>query len=227
MNILAVDDELRGVNMLSRAIQKAVPAAILSSFQNPYDALTFAMDNPIDVAFLDVRMPELSGLDLAIKLKEYYPKVNVIFVTGYQEYASDAFALHASGYVHKPVSPGAVWEQMNNLRFTPTNAQSDMVQEFGVYTLDYATQRVYCSGQDALLKPREFRLFSLLADNMGVFFTPEELYQRIWGDEPNGNVHTVYVRVSALRKKLEMDESSAYTIEQKRGKGYRLIKADC
>lgn len=224
MNILAVDDEVRGINMLSQSIKKAVPDAVVDSFQRSYDALEHARENPVNVAFLDVRMPEMDGLELAAELKKLYPKVNIIFVTGYREYAGDAFALHASGYVHKPVSPNAVREQMANLRFVPE--QLTPVQELGPYTFDHLTQRVYCDGRDVLLKPREFHLFCLFADNPGMFFTPEELYQKVWGDDPNGNIHTVYVRVSALRKKLEMDDESIYTIEQKRGKGYRLIKAD-
>lgn len=224
MLILAVDDEVSGLNMLSRSIQKAVPDAVLSSFQSPCEALKYAADNPLNVAFVDVRMPEMDGLGLAAELKKLYPKINIIFVTGYREYAGDAFALHASGYVHKPVSPSAVREQMNNLRFMPE--QPALIQALGPYTFDHMTHRVYCDGRDTLLKPREFHLFCLFANDPGVFFTPEELYQRLWGDDPNGSIHTVYVRVSALRKKLEMDGGGIYTIEQKRKKGYRLIKAD-
>lgn len=224
MNILAVDDELSGINMLSRSIQKAVPEAELASFQDPYEALEYAKGCEVSIAFVDVRMPGMGGLALAAELKRLHPKINIIFVTGYREYAGAAFALHASGYVQKPVSPGVVLEQMENLRFPPEPAPS--IQRLGPYTFDHVAQRVYLNGEDTLLKPREFRLFCLLAENPEQFFTPEELYQRVWGDEAIGNVHTVYVRVSALRKKLAMGAESAYTIEQKRNCGYRLTRVD-
>ncbi|MDL2214295.1 response regulator transcription factor [Clostridia bacterium OttesenSCG-928-O13] len=219
MNILAVDDEQRGIRMLSQAIAKALPNATLSSFRSSCDALKHAEENPVDVAFLDVKMPDLDGLGLAARLKERHPKINIIFVTGHSEYANDAFALHASGYVHKPVSPRAVLEQMENLRFAPAKAR-----EMGPYTFDHVAQRVYCNGEDTLLNPKEYSLFCLLANNPEVFLPPEELFCKVWGDDPNGNVHTVYVRVSSLRQKLKMDGDSMYYIEQKRGRGYRLTK---
>lgn len=222
MKILAVDDELRGLSVLSRSIQKAVPDADLQSFRNPLEALDYAKENAIDIAFLDIKMPGMDGLELAVRLKGLYPKVNLIFVTGYQEHTGDAFAIHASGYVHKPVSSNAVHEQMENLRFPPA-AMTRQERELGDYVIDYVARRVYYNGQDALLKPGEFHLFCLFADNVGKYFASEELYQKVWGNEANGNVHTVYVRVSALRKKLKMEDKSSFTIEHRRGKGYRLI----
>lgn len=219
MNILAVDDEQRGLRILSQSIEKALPGAALSGFRNPFEALEYARGHAVDIAFLDVKMPELDGLGLAAKLKVLHPKVNIIFVTGHREYTNDAYALHASGYVHKPVTPAAVLEQMENLRFMPAGAT-----QLGPYTVDLMAQRVYLNGKDTLLRPKEFSLFCLLVNNLGVFLTPEDLFQQVWGDDPNGNVHTVYVRVSSLRKKMEMDEYGIYTIEHKRGSGYRLVK---
>lgn len=222
MHILAADDEAYGLSLLTHAIQKAVPDADISAFQSAHDALEHARRHGVHAAFLDVRMPEMDGLSLAVELKKLHPKINIIFVTGYGEYTGDAFALHASGYVHKPVSWGAIAEQMENLRFA-ADAPA-LIQALGPYTFDPVTQRAYCHGRDMLLGPREFRLFGFLASHPEVYFTPEKIYQRVWGDEPLGNVHTVYVRVSALRKKL--DTRSGYTIEQKRNLGYRLTRLD-
>lgn len=225
MHILAVDDELRGINMLCRAIEKAAPNEALVCFQKPLEALDYARNSPVDVAFLDVKMPELDGLGLAIQLKALHPKVNIIFVTGHSEYTNDAFALHASGYVHKPVSPKAVREQMDNLRFTTGAVPRATEWTLGPYKINTITQRVYLNGQDALLKPREFALFILLAENIEEYLAAETLYQRAWGSNlDRSDMHLLYVRLSALRKKLGMNKEGEYIIEHKRGQGYRLTK---
>ena len=59
---------------------------------------------------------ERHGIVLAKKLKEIYPKINIVFVTGYSQYANEAFALHASGYVYKPVTADKIINEMENLR---------------------------------------------------------------------------------------------------------------
>lgn len=68
------------------------------------EALTCMQENPCDIAFLDIRMRSMTGLELARKLKDIHPKINIIFVTGYDEYAGEAMRLHASGYIEKPVT---------------------------------------------------------------------------------------------------------------------------
>ena len=116
MHSLATDDEQSALNILMGAIQEAVPLATVHGFRNPLEALEFMKETPCEVAFLDIQMREMSGIVLARKLKELYPKLNIIFVTGYSQYANEAFALHASGYVYKPVTADKIVVEMENLR---------------------------------------------------------------------------------------------------------------
>ena len=116
MHILATDDEQSALNILIGAIQEAVPLATVHGFRSPLEALEFMKETPCEVAFLDIQMREMSGIVLARKLKELYPKLNIIFVTGYSQYANEAFALHASGYVYKPVTADKIVVEMENLR---------------------------------------------------------------------------------------------------------------
>lgn len=225
MRIMAVDNERWALGQLADTVQEVVPGADVSSFAKPLEALEYAQGHAVDVAFLDVRMPLLDGLGLAVKLKELYPLINIIFVTGYGEYIKDAMKLHASGFVDKPVTVAAVREQMDNLLHKDTGAQPKPVDELGPYSFDHVAQRVYHNGEDTLLKPREYHLFFLFASNPGVYFAPEELYQKIWGDEPVGDVPTVKVHVSSLRKKLKMEDNSSPNIKVQRSLGYYLYLA--
>lgn len=86
-------------------------------------------------------MRGMNGVELARRLKEINPKMNIIFVTGYSEYAGEAMSLHASGYIMKPVSKAKVEKELADLRFPiiPKNDALLRVQCFGnfdVFTPD-------------------------------------------------------------------------------------------
>ena len=108
MRIIAVDDEELALERLMTAIQQAAPEAELHGFFYPEDALAFLQNNGCDVAFLDVEMADISGVELARKLKEKNPDVNIIFATGFSRYREAAFALHASSYLTKPITTDKV-----------------------------------------------------------------------------------------------------------------------
>lgn len=223
MNIIAVDDEELALATLQDAIREALPSEAPHCFLSVDAALEYANKEPVDVAFLDVKMKGRNGLILAQELKKIRSETNIIFVTGYSDYMEEAFRQHASGYVRKPVRARRILREIENLRH-PINEDGKMkkIKVLGPYMFDHVTGRVYYDGKDALLKPREFRLFCLFASNPGIYFTPEEIFKMIWGDDPNGNIHTVTVHVSSIRKKLNMDEDDNPIIRKRRGEGYYL-----
>ena len=80
------------------------PSGSHNAFMDPMKALSFIKDNQPDVAWLDIEMPGMSGLELAMEVKKASPKTNIIFVTGYEKFAYDSFQLHPSGFWHHPSS---------------------------------------------------------------------------------------------------------------------------
>ena len=121
MNILAVDDERIQLEELEEAIKEAIPDAAVISFRKPKEALEYVKelktkDSHVDLAFLDVEMSVMNGLELAKELKEIYKKTNIVFVTGYSQYAVDAFSVPACDYIMKPVSKDGVLKAMERLR---------------------------------------------------------------------------------------------------------------
>ena len=112
MNIITIDDEQSALNILTAAVKDVVPHAEIRAFRNPLDALEFMKKQRCEIVFLDIQMREMNGVVLARKLKEIYPKVNIVFVTGYAQYTGEAFGMHASGYVYKPVTPEKIKIEM-------------------------------------------------------------------------------------------------------------------
>lgn len=123
MKIMLVDDEELQLLRLENAARKAFPTDCeFLCYTNPVKAFEENTDNKIDIAFLDIETPEINGIQLAKKLKSVNPYINIIFVTAYDTYALDAYKLHASGYVTKPVNESKIKEELDGLRY-PTGAK--------------------------------------------------------------------------------------------------------
>ncbi len=170
MHILAVDDEQSALNILMGAIKEAVPLATVHGFRNPLDALEFLKETKCEVAFLDIQMREMSGLVLARKLKTLYPKVNIVFVTGYSQYANEAFSLHASGYVYKPVTADKIVVEMENLRVPVKWKETGIcVNTFGRFGLIVNGEEVSFGREKAK------EMLAYLVDKQGKSATRKEL----------------------------------------------------
>ena len=117
MKVLLVYDEQLQLIRLESAVKKALPPETETlCYSNPVKALEENAETKFDVAFLDIEMPKINGIQLAKKLKAVNPAVNIIFVTAYNDYALDAYKMHASGYITKPVNENKVKEEMEGLR---------------------------------------------------------------------------------------------------------------
>lgn len=116
MKILLVDDEQLQLLRLEKACKAVLLDAEYSCYTNPVKALEENIETSFDVAFLDIEMPSINGIQLAKKLKKINPLMKVIFVTAYNDYALQAFAVHASGYIMKPVSEAKIREEVDQLQ---------------------------------------------------------------------------------------------------------------
>ncbi len=117
MKIIIVDDEKHAINTLKRNLNGLVEEGNINTFDRSINALEYVKENDVDVAFLDIEMPEINGIELAKQMKKFKPKINVIFCTGYSEYMQQAISLHASGYLLKPSDKEKVKEALDNLLY--------------------------------------------------------------------------------------------------------------
>ncbi|UQZ87788.1 hypothetical protein C4J81_00575 [Deltaproteobacteria bacterium Smac51] len=166
MRIIAVDAEKCSLKQFTDQLAAAVPAAEVQGFSDPKEALAFARQKDIDVAFMEVEMRGLTGLELARELQRHQPRTNVIFVTGEAGYCVEAFALHASGYILKPARAWDIQRELANLRNPPPKNGADgklRVQTFGHFEVFYGETRL-CFGRS-----RAKELFAYLIDRRGGF----------------------------------------------------------
>lgn len=180
MNYIAVDDEPLALEDLAEAFREAVVDCQLVLFDKPGMAVQYVRSHQVDVAFLDIELGTMSGLTLAKQLKDSSPDIHIIFVTGYEQYAVDAFQIHASGYLMKPVTAGHITRELTFLYGSSAGAddRNVRVQTFGGFA-------VYVNG-----KPLEFKrsktkeLFAYLVDRHGAPVTTREACAVIWEDKP-------------------------------------------
>ena len=103
MKIICVDDEQLILKLVVRMCKQLPQINEAVGFSNPHEALEYLKENDVDIVLLDIEMPKMNGITLAVKIKELCPDISIIFLTGYQQYALDAFRIHASGYIMKPI----------------------------------------------------------------------------------------------------------------------------
>ncbi|MDO4841281.1 MAG: response regulator [Phoenicibacter congonensis] len=123
MEILCVDDEMLSLELLEQAVNDAVPNAKVHAFRKPKEALAFVEEaGALDIAFLDIDMRGMTGVELGELLKAKLPCLNIVFVTAYSDYTGDAMKMRASGYVFKPVTKEKIEAEIENLRYSIAEA---------------------------------------------------------------------------------------------------------
>jgi len=108
MNIkcIAIDDEPLALELLSSLIQQTSFLTLEKKFSNAIDALSYINQNDVDLIFLDIQMPDLTGMELArvIEGKKTLKKPKLIFTTAYNQFAIDGYKVDALDYLLKPFS---------------------------------------------------------------------------------------------------------------------------
>ena len=177
MLIFAIDDEPKMLRLLHKALTEALPDAEIMDFPLGTAAVKAIEEQRIlpDVIFSDIQMPGLDGLALAVRIKQLSPYTRIIFVTGYDEYAVEAYRLHASGYIMKPVDADRVLEEINHID-PPSSQPSDrlVIQCFGYF-------EVFWKGKPLQFGRRQSKeLLAFLVDRVGASCTSEEAIAALW-----------------------------------------------
>lgn len=103
MKVILIDDEQLALKYLEYQLNMIGGFEIIGKYTDPMIGKRAVEENDIDIVFLDIRIPELNGIELAERLLEQKPELNVVFITTYEQYAIKAFELNALDYVLKPV----------------------------------------------------------------------------------------------------------------------------
>lgn len=187
-----------------------------------------ALAEEFNLIIVDLMLPGLDGFEICrqIRSKKNTP---ILMVSAKKEDIDKirALGLGADDYVTKPFSPSELVARVKAhiSRYERLVGGKDTkkgIMEIGRLTIDETSRRVYLNGVEIILTTKEFDLLLFLASNPNRVFTKEELFERLWGLDSQGDVATVTVHVRKLREKIEENPSEPKYIETIWGVGYRF-----
>lgn len=178
MKVLLMDDELMVLELLKERVVNVLPDAEIFAFSKSREALEFAKQNRIDIAFLDINMRVIDGVTVAKEIQSIYPSVNIIFCTGYKEYMQDAFEMYCSGYILKPVTEDSIRKAVEHLRYPLAEDKSKVeIRCFGNF-------EVFLDKKPIVFKyNRTKELLAYLVDRNGADCSTSELMSVLFEDD--------------------------------------------
>ena len=113
MRIVCVDDEPLVLDDVLSVCKSLSTDISVNGFTDVYEALEWIRSNPVDIALLDIDMPQMNGITLAAQIKKIKPDMVILFLTAYKEFAFDAFQVHPNGYLLKPLEPEVLKKEID------------------------------------------------------------------------------------------------------------------
>ena len=184
--------------------------------------------NP-DIILLDLGLPDIDGVSIIEKIRTW-SSIPIIVISARSEDHDKITALDAGAddYLTKPFS---VEELLARLRVTQRRLSSQHSQpvnmnifENGPLKINYEEHCAYIHGKELHLTPIEYKLLTLLSQNIGKVLTYSFITQKIWGSSWDNDVASLRVFMTTLRRKLEAEEDSPEYIQTHISIGYRMIK---
>ena len=186
----------------------------------------------VHLVLMDIMMPVMDGISAMVEIRRR-SNVPVILLTAKSEDTDKVLGLNvgADDYITKPFN---VVEMLARVRSQlrrymqlggSTGAAADSsVLELGNISVDDKCKKVEVDGEEVYLTPTEYDILRLLMKNPDQVFSPREIYQRVWEDEPYGAESTVAVHIRHLREKVEINPAEPRYIKAVWGQGYKFEK---
>lgn len=183
----------------------------------------------IKLILMDVMMPEMSGIDATMKIREKY-NMPIIMLTSKDEYSDKILGLQigADDYITKPFNPIEVVARVKSQirRYTQLGSEilNDDIYINGGIKVDDKSKSIYLDGEPISVTPTEYSIIKLFVQNPGEVILPKEIYKKVWNDDPYGTENTVLVHIRHIREKIEIDPSNPRYIIAVWGHGYKMEK---
>ena len=180
------------------------------------DALMILKNNPMDLMILDIMMPHLDGFSVC-KMAREMSSLPIIMLTAKsdEEDKLKGYEYGADDYMTKPFSPKILLAKANALlrRISVTSTDTiSNVLSVGKITISPAAHKVFLDGTEITLTHKEYELLYFFMSNPEQIFSREQLLNRIWGYDFEGNTRTVDTHIKTLRQKLGSEGKSIVTL---------------
>ena len=225
--ILIIEDD-RSIAELERDYLEASDFAVDIAATGP-EGIARARQSDFALILLDLMLPGMDGFQLCRSIRADKDTPILIVSARHEEIDKiRALGIGADDYIVKPFSPSELVARVKAHiarydRLTGKDAQTTQrVLHAGTLEIQLDTHRVLTAGREVSLTNREFELLAFLAQNPGIVFSRERLFERVWGLDAAGDTATVMVHINRIREKIEPDPAKPIYIETLWGAGYRF-----
>ncbi|MGN0649806.1 MAG: response regulator transcription factor [Oscillospiraceae bacterium] len=227
--VLVVDDDREIVCAIKRLLNLEGIDVLTAS--NGLEAVETLAENEVHLIVLDIMMPSMDGLSATIKIRSE-KNIPIILLSAKTEESDKILGLSvgADDYITKPFSPPELVARVKSMlrRYMTLGdyANRTMGKDIAIGGLLLKTDErmLYLDGEPVKLTAKEYRILSLLMNNAGRTFSAEEIYERVWNEQPFEVENTVMVHIRRIREKIEINPSDPKYLKVVWGIGYKMEK---
>lgn len=226
--ILIVDDEKEIRDLIDIYLKNEGYNTLKA--ENGISALELLKNNNIDLILLDIMMPKMDGIETCMKIRED-KNTPIIMLSAKSEDIDKIMGLTtgADDYITKPFNPLELVARVKSQlrRYLKLNEFKKPDNKNGFIEVDdliinINTHEVKVGSKDVKLTPREFDILSLLAENRGIVFSIEKIYETVWKESFMESENTVMVHIRKIREKIEQNPRKPIYIKTVWGVGYKI-----
>ncbi len=209
--ILIAEDEKKMQDIIVEYMKRGGHSCMTAD--DGIDAVTILKNNPADLVILDIMMPHLDGFSVCKIAREMY-SIPIIFLSAKEDETDKlkGYDYGADDYMTKPFSPSVLLAKVNALLRRSMSENPQEVLTAGNLVLTPASHRVIVCGNRIDLTYKEFELLKFFMQNKNQVFSREQLLNRIWGYDFQGNTRTVDTHIKTLRQKLGTESRHIVTL---------------
>ena len=223
--VLVVDDEKEIADFIELYLKNE--NYNVHKFYNGKDALACVEHENIDLAILDVMLPDIDGFEILkqIRLTHNFPVIMLTAKVSSMD-KINGLTLGADDYIEKPFEPLELMARVKAQlrRFNDFNERKpSSILEYMELSMNLETHRVFLNLKEVQLTPKEFAILELLWKNKGNVFSTEHIYDSLWSEEEAYDINNVVmVHIRNLRSKIEPDIKNTQYIKTVWGVGYKF-----
>src|SRR5512138_672134 len=219
--VLVVDDE----SAIRRYLRTALTAQGFAVYEatNGQETLNAVVENRPDLIILDLGLPDLDGVEVTRRLREWTN--TPIIILSVREAEQDKIAALDAGaddYLTKPFGTGELMARMRVVMRRLANKPDEPVLQVDTLKMDLSRRVVTVHDNQIALTPTEYEILRLLLQNAGKVITHRQLLRQVWGTAYESEMHMLRVNISNLRRKIEPDSTRPSYIRTEPGVGYRI-----
>ncbi len=223
MRAILVDDEAIMLRSFMRNSEGISELDVVAQFQNAEDALAYAQKNDFELALLDVCLPGMNGIELAVKLRALHPGLIIVFISAYDEYLRNSNEIGGDYYILKPYKKETIQMMVDKMSLLAARMKKDIrLQMFGRFN-------VLNNGVPVKISGKTKEILALVATRRGREISNEEIYSTIWENREysNENMKVYYNALSRLKRALAEAGIADLLLSTRHGQMLNTAICDC